>query len=141
MPISAVPDTGHGASVTFTTTGGTWKARKITMPERRLPMVDTTYLGTTTMRTMMAGDLSEWSAPVIEILFQGQQGLPSVGTSETITITLPIPGGGAATAPTLAGTGIISRVKYPSLETNTLQVAEIEFTYDGATPPAWTAAT
>lgn len=141
MPATPVPDTGHGASVTFATTGGTWKARKITMPERRLPMVDTTFLGTTTMRTQMAGDLSEFSNPVVEILFQGTQGLPAVGTSETITITLPIPGGSAATAPTLAGTGIISRVKYPSLETNTLQIAEIEWTYDGATPPAWTAAT
>lgn len=141
MVASAVPDTGHSASLTLGTTSGTWKVRSITLHEREIPLVDTTYLATTTMRTKMVGDLYDNTPIVIEVLFQGTQGLPTVGVSETVTVTFPIPGGGASTAPTLVGTGIINKVKYPKLATNELQVGEITVTWDGTTPPAWTAAT
>ena len=141
MAATAVPDTGHGASITFATTAGTWKVRSLRMGGKSFPTVSTTYMATTTMHTVMVGDLAEWENPVATVLFQGTQGVPTGGASETITITLPIPGGSASTAPSLAGTGIIMRVKYPDLATNELQIGEIEWKWDGSTPPAWTAAT
>lgn len=134
-------DTGHGASITFGTTGGTWLCRQISGPEVTRPVVDTSHLATTTKRTKMAGDLDDWGPVVLQILFQGTQGLPARSTSaETITITHPTAPGGSTPA-TLAGTALINRVKYPDFQTNELQIGEIEFTYDGGTGPTWTAAT
>lgn len=68
-------DTGHGATITFATTGGTWLCRQISGPTLELPRVNTSHLGTSTRQTMMAGDLVEISEVTLEILFQGTQGL------------------------------------------------------------------
>lgn len=133
-------DTGHGASVTFGTTGGTWLARRISEFEESLPIVDTSYLATSTRRTTMAGDLRERNTVVVQILFQGTQGLPAQGTAETITITHPTASGNSTPA-NLAGTGFIRRTQYPAFETNTLQMGEIEFEFNGGTGPTFTAAT
>ena len=140
MGATAVVDTGHAAAFTLATTGGTWKPREIKVHDREIPTVDTTYLATTVMRTVMVGDLYDLTMVVIKVLFQGTQGLPTVGVSETVTITFPTPGGGAATPATLIGTGIIVKVVYPTLMTNELQMGEIHIKWDGTTPPAWTAA-
>ena len=133
-------DTGHGASITFGTTGGTWLCRQISGPEVTKPPVDTSYLGTATKRTKMPADLEEWGSVVLRILFQGSQGLPARSTaSETVTITHPTATGNTTPA-NLAGSALITRVKYPDFQTNEMQEAEIEVTYDGVTGPTWTAA-
>lgn len=133
-------DTGHGATITFGTTGGTWLCRQISGPEVTKPPVDTSYLGTSTKRTKMAADLEDWGPITMRILFQGSQGLPARSTTaETVTITHPT--AAANTSPAnLAGTALINRVKYPDFQTNEMQEGEIEFTYDGVTGPTWTAA-
>jgi len=125
-------DTGHGASVTFGTTGGTWLVRRISGPELTTPIVDKTYLATSTRRAYMPGDLQEVGPVTLEILFQGAQGLPAQGTVETITITHPTASGNSSPA-NLAGTGFIRRTKYPDFQTNELQIGEIEFQHDGTT--------
>jgi len=140
MP-TAVPDTGHGSSITFGTTGGTWKCRTISGLEKELPAVNTSYLATSTNETCMPGDLNTLGDITIEILFQGTQGLPATGTVETITHTHPLPGGGAAVAANIAGTGFIRKVKYPDMKTNELQIAQIVFRWDGGTGPTYTATT
>lgn len=134
-------DTGHGASITFGTTGGTWLCRQISGPEVTRPVVDTSHLTTSTKRSKMAGDLDDWGPVTLTILFQGSQGLPARSTTyETITITHPTAPGGSTPA-TLAGSAIINRVKFPDFITGELQIGEIEFTYDGITGPTYTAAT
>ena len=142
MAATAVPDTGHGASITFGTTGGTWKITEVS-PNLKftLPVVDTTYLATTTNRTKMPGDLSDHGPITLKFLFQGTQGIPARGVVETITLTSPIPGGSASTAQNIAGTGFIMECEHPPLQTNTLQVGTISFQYDGVTGPTYTAAT
>jgi len=133
-------DTGHGATITFATTGGTWLCRQISGPDVTRPVVDTSYLGTSVKRTKMPGDLDDWGPVTLMVLFQGSQGLPARSTvSETITITHPT-AAGASTPANLAGSGLINRVKYPDFQTNELQIGEIEFTWDGVTGPTWTAA-
>lgn len=133
-------DTGHGASITFGTTGGTWLVRQISGPEITKPVVDTTYLAST-KRTKMVGDVPEAGPVTLQILFQGSQGLPAVSTAaETITITHPT-AAGASTPANLAGSGIINRVKYPDFVTGEVQIGEIEFTYDSITGPTFTSAT
>lgn len=132
-------DTGHSATITFGTTGGTYLCRQISGPEVTLPVVDKSHLTTSTKRAKMPGDLDDWGSVVLQILFQGSQGLPARGTVETITMTHPTASGNSTPA-NLAGTGFINRVKYPDFQTNEMQVGEIEFTYDGGTGPTWTAA-
>jgi len=46
MAVTAVPDTGHGASVTFGTTSWTGRVRKVNGIEVSKEAVETTYLGT-----------------------------------------------------------------------------------------------
>lgn len=133
-------DTGHGATITFATTGGTWLCRQISGPRGSTPVVDITHLGTATRRRKMAGDLIDWEPVTLEILFQGSQGLPAQGTAETITITHPT-ASGASTPANLAGTGFIHGVNYPTFQTNEPQVGEITFSFDGGTGPTFTAAT
>ena len=132
-------DTGHGATITFSSTGGTWLCRQISGPEVALPVVDSTYLGTSTERSKLPGDLDDWGPVTLEILYQGTQGLPARGTVQTITITHPIATGNTVPA-NLAGTGFINKVVYPTFQTNELQIGTIEFTYDGTTGPTYTAA-
>jgi hypothetical protein len=133
-------DTGHGATITFGTQGGTWRCIRIPGHAETRPVVDTTYLATTTTRTNMPGDLKECSTFTVQVQFQGNQGLPTLTTAETVTITHPLASGGA-TAATVAGTGYVTRRKYPDMETNALQVAEFDIQWDGGTGPTFTAAT
>lgn len=133
-------DTGHAATVTFGTTGGTWLARRIEGLEETTPIVDISHLTTTTRRKTMPGDLRERNQVRIEFLFQGTQGLPAHGTTtETITITHPTAAGNSTPA-NLAGTAFIMKTKYPDFETNAVQLGVIEFEYDGTTL-TYTAAT
>lgn len=127
-------DTGHGATATFGTTGGTWLCRSISGLPERTPIVDISHLTTATRRKTMPGDLRERETVKLRILFQGSQGLPAhgTGTAETITITHPTAAGNSTPA-NLAGTGYICFTKYPDFETNTPQEGEIEFEYDGGT--------
>lgn len=126
-------DTGHAASVTFGTTGGTWLCRQISGPDMTTPPVNKSHLATSTNEAKMPGDLRDIGPVVLRILFQGSQGLPAHGSAaETITITHPTAAGNTTPA-NLAGTAFINRTKYPDFQTNTMQEGEIEFTYDGAT--------
>ena len=142
MAVSAVPDTGHGASVTFGTTS--WSGKLIAIPtnlQRTRPRVDTTHLGTSGTRTYMPGDLDDLNEITLDVLFEGSVGLPATGTAaETITITFPLPGGGAATAPNIAGTGFITSTTFPPLQTGTIQQGQITFTFNGGTGPTYTPA-
>lgn len=142
MPATAVPDTGHGATVTFGTTS--WSGKLLGIPtnlQRTRPRVETTYLGTSNNRTYMPGDLDELGEITLDVLFEGTLGLPATGTAaETITITFPLPGGGAATAPNIAGTGFITGTSMPALQTGVLQQGQITFTFNGGTGPTYTAA-
>lgn len=140
MAATATPDTGHGATITFTTTGGTWKCRTISGLEVTLPDVNISHLTTSGDTEYMPGDLRDNNPVTLQVLFQGTQGLPALGTEETTTITFPIPGGGATTAPNIAGTAYINRIKYPNFATNELQIAEITFRFNGLTGPTYTAA-
>jgi hypothetical protein len=135
-------DTGHGASVTFGTTGGTWLVREINSPGQfTRPRVQTTYLGTSAAsgQTYMPGDLDDHEEVELTIVYQTTQGLPARGTAnETITVTFPISAGGSS-ASTVAGNGFITGADYPPLQTNTLQEGKIRFSW--ANLPTFTAQT
>jgi hypothetical protein len=142
MPVTAKRDTGHGATVTFGTTA--WSGKLVSIPTNfslTRPPVDITHLGTSGEREYMAGDVSELGPVTLDVAFESATGLPSPTTTpETITITWPLaPGGGGVTAANISGTGVISGIAYPSMQTNTMQQGQITFQYDGNTGPTWTA--
>jgi len=139
---TAKPDTGHGATLTMTTNSGAYKLRGIpTNLKSSLPIVNISYLGTTTDTESMPGDLVEHDEVECEILFEAVTGLPSLGTVETITITFPLQASGASTAANIAGTAFITSRTFPPFSSNTELIGRITFKYDGATGPTFTAAT
>lgn len=133
-------DTGHGATITFGTSSITWNWTTINVGERNRPAVDITHLAATE-ELFMAGDLQQHSE--VNLTFQfDPHGTASkyatTTTAETVTITWPTASGGSAGA-TLAGTGLITRVKFPDFATNQVQMGEMTVKWTGATAPAFTA--
>ncbi len=142
MAVTAKPDTGHGASITFGTTS--WSGSVIGIPtnlQRMRQRVETTHLGSGTTRTYMPGDADELGEITLDVRFATATGLPATGAApETITITFPLaPGGGGATAANIAGTGFITMTQFPPLQTGVLQQGQITFSFDGGTGPTFTA--
>ena len=140
MAVTAARDTGHAASVTFATTN--WTGKVIGIPtnlNKARPRVDISYLATSGQREYMPGDLEDLGEITLDVAYESATGLPATGTaSETITVTWPLaPGGGGVTAGNLAGTGFITSVTYPPMQSNTIQQAQITFSFDGFTGPTW----
>lgn len=142
MVATSVPDTGHGFSVSFGTTAWTgWLRSLPSNLKLARPRVNTTHAASASTQKYMPGDLDDHEEIELEVLFDSVKALPARGSAdETITITLPLPAGGAAAAATIAGTGFITSVEYPSLVTNEVQIGKIRFSWSGATGPTWTAA-
>jgi hypothetical protein len=141
MPATAVPDTGHGTTLTFGTTSWTGKIRKIGGFAKKKAKIETSYLATTGDKTFIAGDLADWDDVTATVLFETLTGLPALGSAdETITLTFPIPTGGT-TGGIVAGTGFITAVKYPEAMTGQLMEGEITFCWSGNTDVTFTAAT
>ena len=133
-------DTGHGASLTLSSTGLSFNWTAIDTGEETIPDVDRTSLATADYREYIPGDLKEPGEITIPFQWDAQAAQIAVGTVETVTVTLPLISGGTSAA-TLAGTGYIKRVKRPNLQTDTLQDGELTIKFDGLTGPAFTAAT
>lgn len=138
---TAKPDTGHGASITFATSSWTGKIRGIpTNLSKSIPVVNISHLGTSGQEETMPGDLETLDEVEVDVLFEAVTGLPATGTVETITITYPLQASGATTAANIAGTGFITMIQHPPLQTNQEMLGKIRFKYDGATGPTFTAA-
>lgn len=141
MPVTAKRDTGHAATVAFGTTSWAGMLVGINGVAITRDPVDVTTLSTSGPREMIAGDVETVGPMVLQVGFATATGLPSTTTTnETITLTFPLaPGGGGATGATLAGTGLITGIKYPDMQTGQATQAEITVQWDGFTGPTWTA--
>lgn len=134
--------TGHGATIAFSggaNNGFTSSIRRIGEVDFSLPNVDKSHLGTTGFRELIPGDLEEISPLEVMFLFNADLAIPvRGGTPDTVTITFPNVGSGGATEATLAGTGYISALRMPALETNVLMEAMMTVQFDGGTGPTFT---
>lgn len=142
MVVTAAPDTGHGATLTFgTTSWAGWIRGVPTSLAISRPVVNVSHLGTSGQQETMVGDLEELGELEFDVLFSAKTGLPATSTApETITVTLPLqPTGGAVTAANIAGTGVIVGVTYPPMQTNQEMIGKIRVKFDGYTGPTFTA--
>lgn len=104
-------DVGTGATIVFTTSAFTSEITAINGTDISRPSLKTSHLGTTAWDTFIPGDLADAGGVDLEFLFDPDEIPPVTAAPEVITITLPIPSGGAAGA-TAVGTGYIESWSY-----------------------------
>lgn len=129
-------DTGHGATLTLSSTTINGLVRSINVGAETLGKVNRSALATTGFHEYLPGDLKEPPEVTMAFVFDSEAALPGLGTVETGTITYP---NAATTAANYAGTGFITSVKPTDLATDQLQELEITFAFDGLTGPTYTA--
>lgn len=99
-------DVGTGSTITFGTSSYSASVTDIQIGGQERAVIDTSHMGTTGARTKIVGDLYEPGTVEVSIIYDPNSE-PPFGAAETITVTWPIPAGGASGA-TLAGSGFIS---------------------------------
>lgn len=131
-------DTGNLASMTVP---GSFTVALMTIDpsEESLPKIPVNTLATVGTEESIPGDLTAWTKTTGTFKFVGSVAKPTLGTVGTLTITLPLVGA-LTNAPTLSGTGFVTRWKPPKLENNMLQVGEFDAEFDGDTGPTFTPA-
>lgn len=102
----AIADVGTGTTVAFgTSTTFDAQVTGVRVNGEEMAVIDVTHMGTTGTRAKMLGDLKENVTVDVDMHYDPSETIPT-GTSQTITITFPIPSGSTNGA-TLAGTGAI----------------------------------
>ena len=131
-------DIGTGASCVFGTSGIALNWTSIDLGEQSLDIIPTDHLGTTGVKTIMPGDLINAGEVTLECQWDNENGPVVSSTAETLTITFPQSASNTTSAATYAGTGVVSKVKYPTLGVEELQTGSLTFTWDGITDAAYT---
>lgn len=131
-------DTGHGATATFSVGAYSYNFTSIDLGEETLGKVASEHLATTGNKTYIPEDLGDPGEVVIPYQFDSEAAVPTKGALETLTVTLPL-ASGQSTGATFVGSGFVTNVKRPNLQTNTIQDGQITFAFDGVTGPTFTA--
>ena len=136
---NALVDTGHNTTATLGTSTFVSNVTSVGGGQSTRVDVSTTYLSTATNHTFMPGDLSDAGEVTIDYQFDPPAVLLVTGVVETLTVTLPT-ATGFSTAATLAGTGYIKSVTRPTWVTDSLQMGQFVFKFNGLTGPTYTVA-
>ena len=135
---NAAVDIGTGATLTFGTSALALNWTAINIGERSIATIDTTHLGTTGQMTSMGGDLTTQTPIVVDFQWDSEAIPVELATAESLTVTFPQAAANTSSAATYIGTGFITKVVFPNLGVEELQMGQLEFTPDGATDFAWT---
>lgn len=127
--------TGHGATITFGTSGFTAAFTEISGFDQAREVLDTTQLSTTDYRTKTPGDLVDAGEFTATFFYDADEQPPITGAAETITITYPDSAPGAGGGATAAASGFVSSWSSPTLATDQLMSAELTITW--ADGPTW----
>ena len=132
-------DTGAGVTIAFGTTGFTASFTEVDSGEQTRDAIEDTHLSSS-KRTYIAGDLEE--PGTLSGTFYWDQSFSTfpatTTTAETVTVTYPLKSGETSNA-TLAGTGLVTRVKGPVARVGDLMMGEVTVKWDGNTGPTYTA--
>ena len=124
----AIADIGTGTTVAFaTSTTFDAQVTGLKIGGEEVPVIDVSHMGTTGTRAKMFGDLKEAVTVDVDMHYDPSETIPT-GTSQTITITFPVPTG-LTNGATLAGTGaIVSHSGDVPLEDKMTGSYKIQFT-------------
>lgn len=116
--------------------------RSIQLPELTMEAIDTTCLDDTGFMRRIPADVSDpgtiEATFVFDAALSGPNSLFADGEQLCITVVLPESRDGTTSPSTLTGTGFISSLGLPSLETSTLMEISITIQLDGGTGPILT---
>ncbi len=129
-------DVGTATTIVFGTSAFTAQVESINGNDISREDIDVTHMGSTVYREFIPSELVDGGSIDMEILFDPNEQPPILAAPETITITFPIPSGGAAGA-TFVFTGYVNAWTWTDpLEDK--MMASITIKVDGKTDPAWT---
>lgn len=125
-------DTGNGAALTLSEDTNSYSVVSISPGGLSVESLDVSTLASSSQMEYIPGDLADTPEVSAEILFEVGTGLPTVGSTHTITVTFPVgPEQTTTTAATLAGTGFVTAVEYPELVNNQVQRSNITLKFNG----------
>ena len=131
--------TGNG--VTLSVGSSVAKVRSISGVSQTADAIETTHLGTTNFKTMMAGDLTDPGSFTAEIIYTGSSfSVANQGdAAQTITITFPGISGGSSTS--LSGSGFISAHTFPEVQNGDIMIQQVTVQFDGGDDSSGSAGT
>ena len=119
--------------------------RSIQLPELTMESIDTTCLDSTGFMRRIPADVADpgtiEATFVFDAALDGPNSLFADGQQLCVTIILPESRGSTTAPATLTGTGFISSLGLPSLETSTLMEISLTIQMDGGTGPTLTVET
>lgn len=134
-------DTGQGWSFTFGTQSITLLVTQINCGKWSVGVLGVDTLATTEFMEKLASDLKDAGTFTVDFLWKTQTTAPVVGTTpETFTITAAQMTGDTAAA-TLAGTGFVQDITWPTAALGQPNKGQITCCWNGDTGPAYTKAT
>ena len=123
------PITGNGTTVSGL--GQTTFVKKLSGLQDTIGTFEISSLATTGYKELKKTDLADNPKVTVECYHIGNAF--TLGATGTFTITWPSAG-------SVAGTAIVTNIKYPDAENGSAMMCSYEITYDGVTGPAYTAA-
>ena len=130
-------DVGTATTIAFATSSFTAEVKSINGSDISREDVDVTHMGSTSYMEFQPAELADGGSIEMEIHFDPDSQPPILGAAETITITFPIPSGGASGA-TFIFTGYVNSWSWEA-PLEEVMTAEITIKVDGKTDPAWAA--
>jgi hypothetical protein len=137
---SAFVSTGNGATAALTTSTFVSSVVSIDLGSNTGGVIDVSHLGSSTWKDFKPFDLAD--TPEVTVTFQhdGSAVEVAANTVDTLTVTFN-QDTGMSTAPSLAGTGVLTSWNYPTLANDAVNEASFTFKFDGNTGPTWTKST
>lgn len=132
-------DVGTATTIVFATSAFSAEVMSLNGSDITREDIDVTHMGSTAWKEFQPSDLADGGAIEMEIHFDPDEQPPIAGAAETITITFPVPAGGAAGA-TFIFTGYVSSWSWTA-PLEEVMTAEITIKVDGKTAPAWAVST
>ena len=131
MAALTIPAVGNGTTIAMTGLGQTTLIKKISGLNNKLATFETSDLSTTDFKTFKKDTLADPGKFMVEMFWTGAA--LTLGNVNTATITWPSAG-------SMAGTAIVTDVKYPDAENGVAMSATVEISFDGYTGPTLTIA-
>lgn len=135
----ATKDTQQGATLTLATDSLSLRIVSITPITETIVDIPTTYLGNTTKKTWMPGELADY--PAFTVVYQNSPGLANpTKVVQTVTVTGPT-ASGASTPESVTGTAYVNSLTVvPGFDSGNegLQLKTIIIKWDGETGPTRT---